>query len=250
MRVPAQVISGGHYDVDCYVEDPNGKTIYQETKKQYDSFTHRTELKGVYTFCFGNEFSTFSHKIVYFDFQVGDEPPILPDMNNRVTALTQVGPGREGGREGPAAAPSSPAGWQLGPCPHPPPLDAEVPTASQQPQHSQHHILCLAGGAGLGLGSPIPLSIPREGIASAIPSLAVSLWAGHLGALVGISALSHWEPPWMGSDREPTTQTLLSCSCESWHSPGLPQLGHVRTDRALLSLFPSWNPPVSPSMRC
>ncbi|NWZ36886.1 TMED3 protein, partial [Brachypodius atriceps] len=85
-----QVISGGHYDVDCYVEDPNGKTIYQETKKQYDSFTHHTELKGVYTFCFGNEFSTFSHKIVYFDFQVGDEPPILPDMNNRVTALTQL----------------------------------------------------------------------------------------------------------------------------------------------------------------
>nr|XP_005496150.1 transmembrane emp24 domain-containing protein 3 [Zonotrichia albicollis] len=87
---PAQVISGGHYDVDCYVEDPNGKTIYQETKKQYDSFSHHTEAKGVYTFCFSNEFSTFSHKIVYFDFQVGDEPPILPDMNNRVTALTQL----------------------------------------------------------------------------------------------------------------------------------------------------------------
>ncbi|NXP94416.1 TMED3 protein, partial [Passerina amoena] len=85
-----QVISGGHYDVDCYVEDPNGKTIYQETKKQYDSFSHHTEAKGVYTFCFSNEFSTFSHKIVYFDFQVGDEPPILPDMNNRVTALTQL----------------------------------------------------------------------------------------------------------------------------------------------------------------
>ncbi|NXG22899.1 TMED3 protein, partial [Grallaria varia] len=85
-----QVISGGHYDVDCYVEDPNGKTIYQETKKQYDSFPHHTEVKGVYTFCFSNEFSTFSHKIVYFDFQVGDEPPILPDMNNRVTALTQM----------------------------------------------------------------------------------------------------------------------------------------------------------------
>ncbi|NXW77628.1 TMED3 protein, partial [Hirundo rustica] len=85
-----QVISGGHYDVDCYVEDPNGKIIYQETKKQYDSFSHHTEVKGVYTFCFGNEFSTFSHKIVYFDFQVGDEPPILPSMNNRVTALTQM----------------------------------------------------------------------------------------------------------------------------------------------------------------
>nr|XP_003413902.2 LOW QUALITY PROTEIN: transmembrane emp24 domain-containing protein 3 [Loxodonta africana] len=85
-----QVITGGHYDVDCYVEDPLGNTIYRETKKQYDSFTHRAEVKGVYQFCFSNEFSTFSHKTVYFDFQVGDEPPILPDMGNRVTALTQM----------------------------------------------------------------------------------------------------------------------------------------------------------------
>ncbi|XP_074736378.1 transmembrane emp24 domain-containing protein 3 [Strix uralensis] len=85
-----QVITGGHYDVDCYVEDPNGRTIYKETKKQYDSFPHRAEVEGVYTFCFSNEFSTFSHKTIYFDFQVGDEPPILPDMSNRVTALTQM----------------------------------------------------------------------------------------------------------------------------------------------------------------
>lgn len=76
--------------MDCYVEDPMGNIIYRETKKQYDSFTYKTEVKGVYRFCFSNEFSTFSHKTVYFDFQVGDEPPILPDMGNRVTALTQV----------------------------------------------------------------------------------------------------------------------------------------------------------------
>uniref|UniRef100_G1TMR3 Transmembrane p24 trafficking protein 3 n=1 Tax=Oryctolagus cuniculus TaxID=9986 RepID=G1TMR3_RABIT len=80
----------GHYDVDCHVEDPLGNTIYRETKKQYDSFTHQAEVKGVYQFCFSNEFSTFSHKTVYFDFQVGDEPPILPDMGNKVTALTQM----------------------------------------------------------------------------------------------------------------------------------------------------------------
>ena len=85
-----QVITGGHYDVDCFVKDPLGNIIYSETKKQYDSFTHKAEVKGVYQFCFSNEFSTFSHKTVYFDFQVGDEPPILPDMGNRVTALTQV----------------------------------------------------------------------------------------------------------------------------------------------------------------
>ncbi|XP_049639633.1 transmembrane emp24 domain-containing protein 3 [Suncus etruscus] len=85
-----QVIAGGHYDVDCSVEDPQGRSLYHGTKKQYDSFTHRAELAGVHQFCFSNEFSTFSHKTVYFDFQVGDEPPILPDMGSRVTALTQM----------------------------------------------------------------------------------------------------------------------------------------------------------------
>ena len=86
--------------MDCYVLAPLGNVIYRETKKQYDSFTHRTEVKGVYLFCFSNEFSTFSHKTVYFDFQVGDEPPILPDMGNRVTALTQVSGRDSGGTRG------------------------------------------------------------------------------------------------------------------------------------------------------
>lgn len=154
MRVPAQVISGGHYDVDCYVEDPNGKTIYQETKKQYDSFTHHTELKGVYTFCFGNEFSTFSHKIVYFDFQVGDEPPILPDMNNRVTALTQVGPGREGGREGGSCcSPKQPCRMAVGALS--PSSSTGCRSANRQPtapaQPTPHPLPGWGGCAGSGL---------------------------------------------------------------------------------------------------
>ncbi|KAL2300874.1 hypothetical protein Nmel_013768 [Mimus melanotis] len=135
-----QVISGGHYDVDCYVEDPNGKTIYQETKKQYDSFSHHTDLKGVYTFCFSNEFSTFSHKIVYFDFQVGDEPPILPDMNNRVTALTQVGARREEGREGGSCpAPKQPCGLAVGDL-SPSSLAGCRSANRQQPRHTPHPV--------------------------------------------------------------------------------------------------------------
>uniref|UniRef100_A0A8C0EF24 GOLD domain-containing protein n=1 Tax=Bubo bubo TaxID=30461 RepID=A0A8C0EF24_BUBBB len=46
-------------------------------------------LNGTYKFCFSNEFSTFTHKTVYFDFQVGEDPPLFPS-ENRVTALTQV----------------------------------------------------------------------------------------------------------------------------------------------------------------
>ena len=85
----SQVVTGGHYDVDCRLEDPEGNTLYKEMKKQYDSFTFTASKNGTYKFCFSNEFSTFTHKTVYFDFQVGDDPPLFPN-ENRVTALTQV----------------------------------------------------------------------------------------------------------------------------------------------------------------
>ncbi|NXD94652.1 TMED7 protein, partial [Chaetorhynchus papuensis] len=84
-----QVITGGHYDVDCRLEDPDGIVLYKEMKKQYDSFTFTASRNGTYKFCFSNEFSTFTHKTVYFDFQVGEDPPLFPS-ENRATALTQM----------------------------------------------------------------------------------------------------------------------------------------------------------------
>ncbi|XP_061429964.1 transmembrane emp24 domain-containing protein 3-like [Lethenteron reissneri] len=85
-----QVITGGHYDVDCRLEDPEGGVLYTETRKQHDSFAWTSERGGLHSFCFSNEFSTFSHKTVYFELQVGDEAPLVPEMGRRVTALTQM----------------------------------------------------------------------------------------------------------------------------------------------------------------
>jgi len=66
----AQVITGGNYDVDLEIMSPQKRVLYKDTKKQYDSFTWTTDAEGEYQFCFSNEFSTFTHKLVYFDFQV------------------------------------------------------------------------------------------------------------------------------------------------------------------------------------
>eukprot|EP00794_Sanderia_malayensis_P019596 gene19596-21524_t len=41
-------------------------------------------------FCFDNEFSSFSHKTVYFDFQDGSTPPLLPGAEEKHGALTQL----------------------------------------------------------------------------------------------------------------------------------------------------------------
>ncbi|XP_060598205.1 transmembrane emp24 domain-containing protein 7-like isoform X2 [Ruditapes philippinarum] len=87
-----QVITGGHYDVDMELTDPYGKSLYKDVKKQYDSYTWTTDSKGVYKFCFSNEFSTFTHKVVYFDLEVGDEDPLAKKEGGdaHATAMTML----------------------------------------------------------------------------------------------------------------------------------------------------------------
>lgn len=48
------------------------------------------QLTGEYYFCFSNEFSSFTHKLVYFDLQVGDEDPLSPQLGAHQTVLTQL----------------------------------------------------------------------------------------------------------------------------------------------------------------
>ncbi|KAK7789712.1 hypothetical protein R5R35_014752 [Gryllus longicercus] len=84
-----QVVTGGQYDVDVVLEAPNKQIIYKKEMAQFDSYTFTPEMTGVYKACFSNEFSTFSHKLVYMDFQVGDEQP-LPGIGEHVTVMTQM----------------------------------------------------------------------------------------------------------------------------------------------------------------
>lgn len=87
--VEFQVVTGGHYDVDVEIRDPMKNVLYKEVKKQYDSYTWKADRTGEYIACFSNEFSTFSHKLVYIDFQVGDEEA-LPGMEDHSAPLTQM----------------------------------------------------------------------------------------------------------------------------------------------------------------
>lgn len=84
-----KVVTGGQYDVDVVIEGPNGETLYQQYKSQYDSTRFVTQSSGVYAVCFSNEFSTFSHKIVYMDLQVGEEKP-LAKSGEHITVMTLV----------------------------------------------------------------------------------------------------------------------------------------------------------------
>lgn len=84
------MISGGNYDVDVTLYGPGENVIHEKQRKMYDSIDFTTYEAGEYYFCFSNEFSSFSHKVVYFDFMVGDEEPLTPDIGAHHTALTQM----------------------------------------------------------------------------------------------------------------------------------------------------------------
>uniref|UniRef100_UPI00398EF812 transmembrane emp24 domain-containing protein 3-like n=1 Tax=Pristiophorus japonicus TaxID=55135 RepID=UPI00398EF812 len=84
-----QVVAGGHYDVDCFIEGPSRQLVYREHKLQHGTFAGKAELPGVYRFCFGNQFSTYTHKKIYFYLQVGKELPVVPRVNMSA-ALTQL----------------------------------------------------------------------------------------------------------------------------------------------------------------
>jgi hypothetical protein len=93
--VEMQVVTGGQYDVDMLIESPTGQELYKDIRKQYDSHTFTADTTGTYKVCFSNEFSTFSHKIVYMDWVVGD-PDKLPNMEHRLSAMTMLESSSEG----------------------------------------------------------------------------------------------------------------------------------------------------------
>ncbi|KAH8275718.1 hypothetical protein KR044_005932, partial [Drosophila immigrans] len=84
-----QVSAGGQLDVDVVLKDPNNQVIYSLDRATFDSHQFTAETTGVYTACFSNKFSAFSHKIVYVDFQVGEEQA-LPGVDEHATVLTQM----------------------------------------------------------------------------------------------------------------------------------------------------------------
>lgn len=60
-----KVLKGGNLDIDVEVTSPRGKSLYSESRRQRDSIPLEVSV-GIFTFCFGNEFSSLTHKVVHF----------------------------------------------------------------------------------------------------------------------------------------------------------------------------------------
>lgn len=67
------VQSGGQFDIDFKVKAPNGEVLYDQPKESQGEYSFAARTAGEYQFCFSNDMSTFSDKVVEFDLSIDSE---------------------------------------------------------------------------------------------------------------------------------------------------------------------------------
>ncbi|KAH8111602.1 emp24/gp25L/p24 family/GOLD-domain-containing protein [Phellopilus nigrolimitatus] len=68
------VQSGGSFDIDFLVTDPNDKNVLDGTRERQGDYVLTANTVGEYSFCFTNDMSTLSEKLIDFDIMVESEP--------------------------------------------------------------------------------------------------------------------------------------------------------------------------------
>lgn len=72
------VQAGGDFDIDYYAKNPHDQIILEGTKEKQGDFVFTAEYTGEYRFCFSNDMSTVTDKLV--DFEISVEHDIRPEM--------------------------------------------------------------------------------------------------------------------------------------------------------------------------
>ncbi|TFK71387.1 hypothetical protein BDN72DRAFT_935763 [Pluteus cervinus] len=68
------VQSGGSFDIDFDVKDPTDKVILDGQRERQGDYVLTANKVGEYAFCFENDMSTLTEKLVDFDIMVESEP--------------------------------------------------------------------------------------------------------------------------------------------------------------------------------
>ncbi|KAI9439421.1 emp24/gp25L/p24 family/GOLD-domain-containing protein [Lactarius psammicola] len=68
------VQSGGSFDIDYEVKDPNDKVLLDGQRERQGDYVLTANSVGEYAFCFENDMSTLTDKLVDFDIMVESEP--------------------------------------------------------------------------------------------------------------------------------------------------------------------------------
>jgi len=68
------VQSGGSFDIDFEIKDPNEKLLLDGQRERQGDYVLTANTIGEYSFCFENDMSTVTDKLVDFDIMVESEP--------------------------------------------------------------------------------------------------------------------------------------------------------------------------------
>ncbi|XP_043257161.1 transmembrane emp24 domain-containing protein-like [Colletes gigas] len=82
MGLTFEIAEGGFLDIDVKIIGPDKKIIYQGDQESSGKYTFAAYRSGVYTYCFGNQKSSMTPKVVMFNMDIGENSKPLEQSSD------------------------------------------------------------------------------------------------------------------------------------------------------------------------